>query len=238
MTNTTYVALSRQIGLAKALNGIANNIANADTTGFRAETAIFSEYISALSNDPSISQTRLAGRAIDEKSGPLRQTGAPLDVAIEGEGYFVVLTPHGERLTRAGAFSLNAEGALVTPEGHPVAGEGGAAIELPPGAVSIAIGADGSISADGAPAAKLAVVAAAPETLAREGSLLFRPDGEVVVAESARVRQGFVEASNVNSVLAIASLIETQRAFEMNQQLMNDEHQREKTAVESIGGRA
>lgn len=237
MTNTTYVALSRQISLARALDGIANNIANADTTGFRAETAIFSEYVSALSNDPSVSQTRLAGRAIDEKAGPLRQTGAPLDVAIEGDGYFVILTPQGERLTRAGAFSLNAEGALVTPEGYPVAGEGGAAIELPLGAVSIAISPDGSISADGAPAARLAVVTAAPETLAREGSLLFRPDGEVAVVESARVRQGFIEASNVNSVLAIGSLIETQRAFEMNQQLMNDEHQRVKTAVESIGGR-
>lgn len=238
MTNPAYVALSRQIALSKALDGVANNIANADTTGFRREGAIFSEYVHAVAESQSLSQTRIAGREIDETPGSLRATGAPLDVAIEGEGYFVVLTARGERLTRAGNFSMNAEGALVTSDGERVAGEGGTPIDLPLGAREIVIATDGAIAADGAPVARLAVATAPVETLAREGSGLFRTTAGLDYSDTALLRQGFLESSNVDPVFEISRLIEVQRAFELNQQILNDEHERVRGAVETIGGRA
>jgi flagellar basal-body rod protein FlgF len=122
-----YVALTRQSGLLKEIQSVANNIANISTTGFRREGVIFAEMLQRLPTEGgSVAMTAARGRYTDDLQGALVQTGGALDMAIEGEGFFTVLTPEGERLTRAGAFTRSATGEVVTPDGHPLLDEGAA----------------------------------------------------------------------------------------------------------------
>lgn len=237
MSNVNYVAVSRQSALKTELAAIANNVANADTAGFRRESAIFTEYVQALAESPSVSQTRIGGRQIDFAPGKQLATGAPFDFSIEGEGFFTVLTPNGPRLTRAGNFSLSPEGVLVTVDGHPVSGEGGAPIVADPTLGSINVAPDGVISAGGAAIGRLEIVAASPLTLEREGSTLFRSSEPTTPIAEPRVRQGFLEQSNVEPVIEISRLIEVQRAFELNQQILDQDHERQRRTIEAVGGR-
>ena len=236
MTNIAFAALSRQTAISRELDSIANNVANASTSGYRRDAFIFSEYVQELESRPSMSQTRIGGRLLDLKNGEMTNTGAPLDVAIAGEGFFRIETAAGTLLTRAGAFSLNAEGVLVALDGSPVGGEGGAEIVAPADAGAIAIAEDGTVSADGAPLGRIEIVSADPTTLARAGETRFRPEAGFEAVPAPRMRQGFIEASNVNPVLEIARLIEVQRSFEIGQQVLSDENDRARRAIESLGG--
>ena len=117
-----YVALTRASGLAKELQSVANNIANISTTGYRREGVLFAEYVKALPLEGgAVAMTEARARYTDELQGALVETGGRLDFAIEGDGYFTVLTPQGERLTRAGAFARNADGEIVNMDGHAAA---------------------------------------------------------------------------------------------------------------------
>ncbi len=235
MSNTIYVALSKQAGLSKELNSVANNIANVSTAGYRREGFLFSEYVRALEpQDRSISQANVGGHFFDSTPGALTQTGGMFDLAIEGEGYFLVETPYGERLTRQGSFMLDAEGQLVTAEGHRVLGDGGSPVAIPPEATSITIAQDGTIAADGAPTGSIGLVKADPTTLAREGDNLLRATKGYEPVELAKVRQGFIEESNVNAVLEVSRLIEVQRAYELGQQLLKDEDERISKTVDAM----
>jgi len=236
MSNIIYSALSRQSALEREFEAVANNIANASTSGFRGERHIFSEYVNAIQGEPSLSQTRIGARKIDESPGALIATDGVFDVAIEGDGYFVLETPRGERLTRAGSFLPNEEGVLTALDGAPVQGEGGSLINIPAGARSVVISEDGVISVAGEPIAKLRIVTAKQAELAREGSSRFRAVGELTEAE-AQVRQGHIEASNVSTVVELSRLIEIQRAYEIGAQFISQESERIERAIEVIGGR-
>ena len=127
-----YVALTRVSGLAKELQSVANNIANLSTTGYRREGVVFAEMVQALSAEGgSVAMTEARGRYTDELQGALVETGGTLDLAVEGDGYFTVMTAEGERLTRAGAFTRNADGTVVNMDGHPLLDEGGGEIVIP-----------------------------------------------------------------------------------------------------------
>ncbi len=235
MSNSIYTALSKQAGLMKELNSIANNIANASTAGYQREGYLFSEYVQRLEQgDRSLSQTNVAGRFFDATPGSITRTGAPFDIAIEGDGYFLIETPRGERLTRQGSFLMDAEGQLVTLDGNRVLGDGGSPVALPVGATNITIAQDGTIAADGAPVGKLGLVTAPQTVLAREGDNLFRADEDYQPVEFPKLRQGFIEESNVNAVIEVSRLIEVQRAYELNQQLMQDENERIKKTVDAM----
>lgn len=236
MNNAGYVVLSRQSSLMKELTSIANNIANSDTTGFRREGFLFSEYVRALEGpSESISQTNIGGRFFDARTGGLAQTGAPFDVAIDGEGYFAVQTPHGERLTRAGSFVLSNAGELTTPDGHALLSESGGPIAIPAEAGKVTIAPDGSIAVDGAPLGKIGVFTVPATALSREGANLFKATQEMQPVEAPRVVQGFIEDSNVDPVVEIARLIEVQRAYELGQQLLKDEDERITKTIDSFG---
>lgn len=235
MSNAIYAALSRQAALDKELASLANNIANASTTGFRADGQIFSEYVSAVPAQPSLSLTRIGGRLVDTGQGDLVQTGGVLDLAIEGDGFFVVQTSRGERLTRSGAFQRNESGLLSTNDGSLVLGAGGGAIALPGGAGEIVVSQDGVISSGNAVIGQIRVAGADPTSLSREGTTLFRAAGPLTEIDPV-VRQGFIEASNVEPVLELSRLIEVQRAFEIGQQLLASESERVERAVSVIGG--
>jgi len=110
MENAIYAGLTRQSGLMREMQVVANNIANLGTTGFRREGVIFAEHVKALGAAPSLSMARARGRTIDLSPGDLIETGGRFDLAIRGDGFFLIETPQGERLSRAGHFTPSPEG--------------------------------------------------------------------------------------------------------------------------------
>ena len=237
MDNPGYIALTRQSGLMREMQAVAHNIANLSTTGFRREGVVFSEYVRALRDgEPSLSMAHAGARHISAQQGTLEPTGGPFDLAIEGEGFFLVETPEGERLTRAGAFRPNEASELVTPDGHRLLDLGGAPVFVPPDAQGYGIAADGTLSADGAPVAQIGVVRPVdPVTLQREAGVLFRVDGEIEPVEAPRVVQGHLEGSNVDPVLEIARMIEVQRTYELGQKFLDREDERIRGVVQTLG---
>ncbi|WP_121060614.1 flagellar hook-basal body complex protein [Chachezhania antarctica] len=235
MDSTAYTTLSRQSGLMREMQIVANNVANASTTGYRQGGMIFSEFVRRAPGEPSIS---MAGAKVEHTSlsqGALRRTDGPFDMAIEGDGFFQIETPDGVRLTRAGAFSPNAAGDLVTMEGHRVLDAGGAPVFVPGTATSIRIASDGTISADDGPIGQVGVVQPVdPLGLVREDGVMFRADDGVEPAEGARVLQFFLESSNVNSVLQLARMIEVQRAYELGQKFLDAEDRRVRDAIDTL----
>ncbi|HVH01821.1 MAG TPA: flagellar hook-basal body complex protein [Amaricoccus sp.] len=235
-----YVALTRVSGLAKELQSVANNIANVSTTGYRREGVVFAEMVQALSAEGgSVAMTEARGRYTDELQGTLVETGGTLDLAVEGDGYFTVMTAQGQRLTRAGAFTRNGDGTVVNMDGHPLLDEGGGEIVIPFEAKAISVSADGTLSVDGQPAAKLGLVRVADQTrLFREAGVLFRADTDVEYVEDGRIVQGFLEQSNVNPVGELARMIEVQRAYESGQKLLDQEDERIRRVITTLGQQA
>lgn len=228
MGNTVYTSLTRQSGLMKEMQIVANNIANMATTGYRSENLIFSETVKSMgSEQPSISFATAKAHSTKLAQGALTQTNGTYDFAIEGEGFFQVLTPAGERLTRNGAFFPSAGGELVTAEGYPVLDPGGAPVFIPADAGQVALAADGTLSVDGEPLGQIGVVRPAEgSSLAREDGVRFRAEGDIEPVESPVVFQGFLESSNVDPVTEIARMIQVQRAYEMGQSFMEKEDER------------
>ena len=236
MDNSGYIGLSRQIGLQRELTTVANNLANMNTNGFRREGAIFAEHIEALqSENTSLSMSTLSRRYVDLSAGELSITDEPLDVAIDGDGFFLVETPAGERLTRDGAFSLNADRELINSQQLRILDESGGAIAIPQGQNDIIVAEDGSIFAGGQPVGRLGVVIADHAGLVREGGNLFEAQLGYSASEEARVRQGVVEGSNVNAIEEMARLIEVQRTYEASKRFTEDENERITRTVRTIG---
>lgn len=234
-----YVAITRQSGLAKEMQSVANNIANLSTTGYRREGVVFAEMIQALPTEGgSVAMTEARGRYNDDMQGGLVETGGTYDLAVEGEGYFAILTPQGERLTRAGAFTRNADGEVVTMDGDRLLDEGGGPILVPAEAKDVAIASDGTISADGAPIARVGLSTPSdPTKFFREAGVLFRNEGENLPVEDGRVVQGFLEQSNVSAVSEMSRMIMVQRAYEYGQKLMDQEDERIRQVVRTLGQR-
>jgi flagellar basal-body rod protein FlgF len=229
-----YATLNRQSGLMREMGVVANNIANASTTGFRREGVVFSEYVAALGQDPSLSMAHASGRHVDLSQATLAQTGGSFDFAIQGEGFFLIETPQGERLTRAGSFTPNAEGELVTPDGHRLLDAGGAPVFVPPDA-KVALARDGTLSANGAPVAQIGLWRPVdPLALRHQSGTLF-DGGEVEPVETATVLQGMLEESNVQPVSEIARMIEVQRAYELGQKFLDAEDERVRGVIQALG---
>lgn len=237
MDNAGYTSLTRQSGLLKEMQTVANNIANISTTGYRREGVIFSEMVQALDAEGgSISMAQARGRMTDTAQGALAQTGGTFDFAIEGSGFFSLETPDGQRLTRSGSFTPNGEGELVTMDGHRVLDAGGAAIFIPPDAQNIALAPDGTLSADGRPLAQLGIVEPVSAlNLIREGGTSYRVDGEVLPTENPAVLQGFLEGSNVDPVTEMARMIEVQHAYELGQKFLEKEDERIRSVIRVLG---
>ncbi|HXI86266.1 MAG TPA: flagellar hook-basal body complex protein [Parvularculaceae bacterium] len=235
MDNASYVSLARQSGLLRELNSIANNIANVNTTGYRRESTLFAEHVKALGSDPSVSIATTAGNYVDFSEGEIATSNNPLDFAIDGDGFFLVETPSGPALTRAGAFALNGVGEIVDANGRRVLDQGGSPIVVPPQTKSISATPDGTISADGQAVGKLGIVKADPDFLVREGDNLFRTDKGYQPVDNPKVRQFALEGSNVSAVAEIAKLIEVQRTYEMGQKFLSDDDDRIKQTVRELG---
>jgi flagellar basal-body rod protein FlgF len=228
MDNSLLIALSRQVALGRELDVVANNIANINTTGFKADGSIFEEYLSptartAATFNNKVSFVRDRGTWHDMSQGATQHTGNPLDVAIDGKGFLVVQTPNGERYTRNGSFQIGPTGTLMTAEGFPVVGESGP-ITLQNNDREISINAAGTISVRAGTSnidsvrGKLKIVSfddAQTMQLTKDGSSTFAvPNGVTPNADtSSRVVQGALEKSNVRGVVEITRMIEITRSY-------------------------
>lgn len=225
---------------------IANNLANVNTTGFKRDRANFETLAYNLVTQPGAASSAenryavglnlgtgvaIAGTARIDTQGTLNATGNTLDMAIQGDGYFQVLMPDGRiGFTRAGNFSLSAEGTIVTADGMPLQPQ----IQLPAGTTSVTVGADGTISAsaDGQVAAPIGRVETARFV---NGAGLQSIGGNLLIETAASgppqvgapgiegrgtVKSGMLEASNVNVVEELVDMIETQRAYEVNSKMI------------------
>lgn len=236
MDNAIYATLTRQSGLTRELQSVANNIANANTTGFRREGVVFSEHLTSLDrNGETLSMANARGRNVDLRHGSLTQTNGQFDLGIEGDGFFMVATGQGNRLTRAGAFALNPDGELVDLAGNRVLDDGQAPIAIPNGVRHVAIGADGSVSADDQLVGRIGVfTSAVTSQMLHEEGTLFTPGADVEASEDAKVRQGFLEESNVDPIREMARMIEVQRAYELGQSFLDNEDQRIRSVMISL----
>lgn len=231
-----YTTLTRQAGLMREMQVVAHNIANASTGGFRREGVIFAEYVARLEDAPSLSMANASGRHIDLSQAPVTQTGAAFDFAIQGNGFFLVETPQGNRLTRAGSFTPSAEGELVNPDGHRLLDQGGAPIFVPADAGPVSMAEDGTLSAGGTPLGRVGLWAATdPNDLRHQGGTLFEAPGGMEPVEGARLMQGFLEESNVDPISEVARMIEVQRAYELGQTFLDREDARIRAVVERLG---
>lgn len=250
MENTLLIALSLQTALQRELDMVANNIANLNTSGFKADGTVFAEYLQGIEGtDPdstldqklSFVEDRMSWH--DMSQGPVQRTGNPLDVAIDGEGLLVVQTAAGERYTRNGSLQINASGELVTSAGDQVLGENGP-IVLQPTDRDIAITSDGtinvregeSLNSDSARGKLRLVTFADPQQLQKDGSSNFlAPDGVLPQpVTNPRVVQGAIEKSNVRAVLQMTRMIDVTRTYTEVANIIQQQYQLQQTADQQL----
>lgn len=238
MENAGYIALSRQMTLRREMDVIANNMANLNTPAYKGQSMLFVEYLEKSDSGEKMSFVQDISLVRNLSAGELTDTENPLDVAINGQGYFEIETPVGPRYTRAGVFQLNANGELVTSEGQRVMDEAGNPITLPPNSAGVTITRDGTISTDQGPAGRLKVVTFDDEQkMIKMANGLYDPDGQdPKPAEGAQVMQGMVEGSNVQGIIELTKMIQTVRNYSATGKMVNDEHELERRAIQSLGG--
>lgn len=237
MENSLSVVLSRQGVLARQMETIATNLANANTAGFKAEAMIFTEFLERTPKpDGPLSMVHDVTFLRDMSEGDMQGTGNPLDLAISGEGFFAVQTDQGERYTRHGAFQLDNLGQLVTLAGDQVLDAGGAPILVPPGTEQITIARDGTVSADAQEIGRVQVVTFdEPGALSKEGNSLYDAGEQAPrPAPEAEVLQGTIEGSNVNGVEEMTRMIDVVRSYQSAARMADAEHERIRRAIETI----
>jgi len=242
MENALLVSLSRQKALQTQMDVIANNMANMNTAGFKSDGVMFEEYLMPVARmsdmrgqDTKLSFVQDGGQFRNFREGSIAQSGNELDVALSGEGWLVVQTEEGDRYTRNGELKLNADGQLVTNDGHAVLGEGGP-ISFSPQETGIEIATDGTISTSAGAKDRLRVVRFEnPNALAKYGYTLFQTDEKPLPAEDVRVLQGMVERSNVNPILEMTRMVETVRAYTAVARSIDSAQELRRSAIEQLG---
>lgn len=236
MENAAYVGLSRQVTLRNEMNIIANNLANVNTPGFRGEKMVFNEYLERTTPGDRLSFVEDVGLARDLREGPINTTGNPMDVAINGLGFFAVETPQGARYTRSGRFELDQQNQLVTADGHTVQGVGGGAITIPPEGGEISIAGDGTISNDNGVIGRIRVVGFDDERQMKRGAGgLYSTDQQPVDRANANVMQGALEGSNVEAIMEISRMMEVLRLHQSVARFLQDDHDRQQRVIRTLG---
>lgn len=223
--------------LRREMQLTANNLANMNTSGYKTEKPLFTEYVLPQPENRDVSFVQDFGVVRDLQVGTISQTGNPLDIAINGPGYFVIETPNGDRYTRAGQFSLSPSGDIITRQGLRLMDDRGRQISVPPGTKNITISNDGVVSADAVVVSKIQIV-----NFADERALQKLPDGFYETTQTPtrlrdfELRQGMTEGSNVVAMLELTNMIEIQRAYESAKQLADREDDRMRTAIRKLSG--
>jgi flagellar basal-body rod protein FlgF len=249
MENTLLISLSRQTALRRELDIVANNIANLNTTAFKADGAIFSEYLQSSDRSDPFAGTRRMSFVQDRMSwhdmsqGPFKHTGNPLDVAIDGDAMMVVQTARGERYTRNGSLQINAQGELVTNNGERVLGDNGPIIFqgtdrdiviTREGIIKVREGQ--SLNSDTTRGTLRLVRFANPQQLQKDGASTFRvPEGvQPEPATKVNVVQGAIEQSNVRSVIEMTRMIELTRAYTEVANFMNQQNDMRRNSIAQL----
>jgi flagellar basal-body rod protein FlgF len=241
MDNSLLVSLSQQLAAYRSMDVIANNLANVSTPGFKREAAKFEEYVAQVqpsegqTGKQSVSFVKDAGIMRDLSQGENTATGAPLDFAINGKGFFTVQTPQGLRYTRDGHFSLDQGGQIVNSDGFAVQGDGGA-ITITPDDGDIEVGADGTISGKSGQIGKLQLVDFADErAMTKEGANLYSTTQSPSGATGATVQQRMLESSNVQPVIEISHMIEVMRSYQATASLSSSQEDLMRQAIDKLG---
>lgn len=249
MENALLVGLSRQTALERQMDIVANNIANVNTSGYKADHTLFEAYLNTPAhednfqgNDRRVSFTQDRGTWRDMSQGAVEATNNPLDVAIDGTAFLAVQTPNGERYTRDGNLHINNQGQLVTASGNPVLGANGPIVLqqtdhdvniAPDGTVTVIEGSGRTDSLRGA--LRLVSFPDAQKMLKEGFNLYTAGDGGAPQPDTkSTVRQGFIEKSNVNSVAEMSKMMEVSRAYASIANLMNQQSELQKTAIQQL----
>lgn len=266
MSKGMFTAVSGAIAQSQRLDTIANNLANVNTPGFKRDGQLFREYLSAYEKEPTnMSLPRIAASVesfynmqggdksfvdanstfTDFSQGGLRSTGNQLDVAIEGNGFFEIGTPDGVKLTRAGSFTINSEGTLVTKQGYPVLSDSSVGLQDPAARqikikdAHVTIGENGQVVSGDQIAGKISVVHVGNrDALLKTGQNLYtfkdNIDAQMSVDPNPKMNQGFLEVSNVNVVREMTDMITATRTFESTQKAIQAYDQMSGKAVNEI----
>ncbi len=240
MENSAYIALSRQGALRRELDVIANNMANMNTTAYKGESMMFVEHLVKSKGSQSfipqkLSYARDVAQYQNMEEGPLKYTGNSLDIAIHGDGYFVVDTPEGQRYTRNGRLNLNNDGQLVNQNNLPILSNAGTPFFFSPDDKKISIGSDGTVSTNNGQVGKIKVVTFEdPQKLQkRSGGLLFTDD-QPTDATNPNVQQGSLESSNVKPIIEITKMIQVQRAYDSVRSFIDKEDSRQRKMIQEL----
>jgi flagellar basal-body rod protein FlgF len=251
MQHALLIGLSRQVALGRELDVVANNIANLNTSGFKADGSIFEEYLSptakadaATQAESKVSFVRDRGTWHNMSQGPIERTGNPLDIAIDGKGFLVVRTPQGERYTRNGALQINGNGNLVTSEGFEVVGDSGP-ITIQRGDREIAISAQGMVSVragtgiEDSQRGKLRIVSfddSQAMQLKKDGSGTFSIAAGITpqADTKSQIVQGSIEKSNVRGVVEMTRMIEITRSYSQVAALLQQQSEMRTSAISKL----
>lgn len=244
MDNSSYVALSAATALRRDLDVTANNIANASTNGFKGERVVFESYLQdGATAEENTNFVIDKGSYLDESQGGISQTGNPLDIAIQGKGWFGYRTAEGQMaFGRDGRLAVDAQGNLVTMTGAQILDEGGQPLVLPPDAVGqVEIDPQGNISAPGAGNLARIGLFDLPDLQSYErlgGGMFIPPNGgeaELVPEVRSRVVQGAIEASNVQPIVEMTRMMSIQRAYEQAVKLIGTDDELRQQTIRRLG---
>lgn len=242
MENSGYIALAHQNALWRQLDVVANNIANMNTPGYKGEKVMFTDYLTRTLNSDSAFKERVLfprdiGLARDMREGAWQPSGNPLDVAIEGDGFFVVETAAGPMYTRNGHFRLNQDGALIASNGNPVLSTNGTPLFFAPNEAQITIAKDGTVLTENGPVGQIRVVTFDDkQALQKEADSLFYTDQQPRDVAAPAIHQGVLEGSNINAVVEMTRMIEINRSYANAQKMIESEHERQRRAMEVFRG--
>lgn len=243
MENASYIALSRQAALWRQMEITANNMANVNTPAFKGEQVMFTDYLvktpapAGRVGTEQIAFVQDIGVLRDTREGPMTSTGNPLDLALHGDGYFVIDTPDGPRYSRQGHFHMDPTGMLVTSAGKAVMQEGDMPIVFAPNETQISIASDGTVSTENGPIGRLRVVRFDnDQELRKAADGLYETTAQPIEATQRDVVQGMIEESNIQAVAEMTNLIAITRSYQAAQQMIDNEHERALKAYQTLSG--
>ena len=241
MTQAMYAASVGAFNNQKRLDVMANNLANINTPGFKQDRLVFRVPVEKEGDSPTDylqgpSSQMPSGAQTDFSQGVLRPTDNPLDLALDGTGFFCIQTPGGTHYTRNGSFAINEDGVLATKAGHPVLGKGG---EIKVNGSNIHVDEGGNVSVDGNEVGTLKVVMVPQRgSLKKMGSSLFALGGSGVAEEKTegfKIRKGYIETSNVNGIKMMTEMIDISRAYESYQKTIQFLNDATKKSISDVG---
>jgi flagellar basal-body rod protein FlgF len=241
MDITTSLAASRLVAQQRAMDITANNIANANTPGYRTERVQFSDWIDPQPNTASppgghtITYTQDRATYRETQPGTLTHTNNPFDLALTGDGYFTVNTKNGPRLTRDGRFTPMPDGTLADGSGNAVLDTTGKPIVIAPTDTQISVAGDGTITSENGEVGKIGIVRPTDAMkLQAEGATNFVSNTPTTPVTAPGIVQGAVEGSNVQPVLEVTRMMDDVRQFQFVTQLVQAEGDRQQQTIDKL----